>query len=158
MGAGSRRLEELVEEDRQRQRSTAAAGPASPFAAHYRETGSVQVEPILVATPSQIRMRRAPSTGAAAAGEVADEDDDGPEASPSRRLSPLPPPNPSVDEAPTLVTDASTPASAAGRGTVSLSTLLDNVIVLEEFVKELAAVVYVRRALGIDPVRRVDTD
>lgn len=158
VGAGSRRLEELVEEDRQRQRSTAAAGPASPFAAHYRETGSVQVEPILVATPSQIRMRRAPSTGAAAAGEVADEDDDGPEASPSRRLSPLPPPNPSVDEAPTLVTDASTPASAAGRGTVSLSTLLDNVIVLEEFVKELAAVVYVRRALGIDPVRRVDTD
>lgn len=156
-GAGPRRLEELVEDDRQRQRSTPAAGPASPFAAHYRETGSVQVEPILVATPSQVRMRGGTAVKTLG-GDVDDEEDgdDGPEASPSRRLSSLPPPNPSidVDNAPTLATDAST----RGRGTVSLSTLLDNVIVLEEFVKELAAVVYVRRALGIDPVRRVDTD
>ena len=161
-GAGSRRLEELVDEDRQRQqrqRSTPTAGPASPFAAHYRETGSVQVEPILVATPSQVRMRGGTEVKTLG-GEVDDEEDgdDGPEASPSRRLSPLPPPNPSIDvdgdEAPTR---AAIDASPRGRGTVSLSTLLDNVIVLEEFVKELAAVVYVRRALGIDPVRRVDT-
>ena len=89
-------------------------------------------------------------------GDDEEDGDDGPEASPSRRLSPLPPPKTSVDvdNAPTLATDA----SIRGRGAVSLSTLLDNVIVLEEFVKELAAVVYVRRALGIDPVRRVDTD
>ncbi|KAG0664078.1 hypothetical protein C6P46_001939 [Rhodotorula mucilaginosa] len=158
-GAGSRRLEELVDEDRQRQqrqRSTPTAGPASPFAAHYRETGSVQVEPILVATPSQVRMRGGTEVKTLG-GEVDDEEDgdDGPGASPSRRLSPFPPPNRSIDEAPT---PAVTDASPRGRGTVSLSTLLDNVIVLEEFVKELAAVVYVRRAVGIDPVRRVDTD
>ncbi|PWN22832.1 hypothetical protein BCV69DRAFT_310342 [Microstroma glucosiphilum] len=39
------------------------------------------------------------------------------------------------------------------RGRVTLSDLLDNVVVLEEFIKELAAVLQMRRTLGIDAVR-----
>jgi len=38
---------------------------------------------------------------------------------------------------------------------VSLSQLLDNVVILEEAVKELAAIVRVRVSLGIDDVRYI---
>jgi hypothetical protein len=36
---------------------------------------------------------------------------------------------------------------------VTLSQLLDNVVILEEFMKELSAIVQIRRSLGIDAVR-----
>jgi len=39
-----------------------------------------------------------------------------------------------------------------GRRKMSLNTTLDNCIILEEFIKELVAVISARRALGIDPV------
>lgn len=39
------------------------------------------------------------------------------------------------------------------RNRVTLSDLLDNVVLLEEFIKELAAVLQMRRTLGIDAVR-----
>jgi hypothetical protein len=38
---------------------------------------------------------------------------------------------------------------------VTLSRLLDNVVILEEFMKELAAIIQVRRSLGIDALRYV---
>jgi len=38
---------------------------------------------------------------------------------------------------------------------VSLSHLLDNVVILEEAVKELAAIIRVRVSLGIDDVRYI---
>jgi hypothetical protein len=39
-----------------------------------------------------------------------------------------------------------------GRERVSLSTALDNCIILEEFCKELVGVISARRALGVDEV------
>ncbi|GAA5980872.1 hypothetical protein JCM10908_003897 [Rhodotorula pacifica] len=166
------RLNALVEDDRQQRSERAqSTGPASPFAAHYRETGSVQVRPILVATPSQQQRFHARSDQASSLTGTIDETDgestasladaDGPD-SPSKRLSPLPPRPIDVDSElqSSAASDISGARPKAGNGdvaTVSLSAILDNVIVLEEFVKELAAIVYVRRALGIDPVRLVDT-
>jgi len=37
--------------------------------------------------------------------------------------------------------------------TITLSLLLDNVVILEESIKELAAIIYARRSLGIDSIR-----
>ncbi|GAA6056768.1 hypothetical protein JCM3770_006123 [Rhodotorula araucariae] len=133
-------------------------GPVSPFAAHYQQTGAITVIPVVVSTP------------AAAArfdhGEDVDPDADGqdgagPGDSPTRRLSNRPtaprPPSPSArsSASSTLQPMPAKRAPPVARA-VSLSTVLDNVIVLEEFVKELAAIVYVRRAVGIDAVRFVD--
>ena len=39
---------------------------------------------------------------------------------------------------------------------VTLSQLLDNTVILEEFVKELAGIIQARRSLGIDAVRFFD--
>jgi len=36
-----------------------------------------------------------------------------------------------------------------------LSMLLDNVVILEEAIKELLAIVHARRALGIDSIRYI---
>lgn len=38
---------------------------------------------------------------------------------------------------------------------ISLSMLLDNVVILEEAMKELLAIVHARRALGIDSIRYI---
>jgi len=38
---------------------------------------------------------------------------------------------------------------------VTLSQLLDNVVILEECIKELVAIIHARRSLGIDLVRYV---
>ena len=37
--------------------------------------------------------------------------------------------------------------------TITLSQLLDNVVILEESIKELVAIIHARRSLGIDSVR-----
>ena len=37
--------------------------------------------------------------------------------------------------------------------TVTLSRLLDNVVILEESIKELVAIIHARRSLGIDSIR-----
>jgi hypothetical protein len=36
---------------------------------------------------------------------------------------------------------------------VTLSQLLDNVVILEESIKELVAIIHARRSLGIDSIR-----
>lgn len=135
---------------------TEGQGPASPFAAHYRETGAITVTPVVVASPAAARVRD----------DDADEREgpgSGPPDSPTRRLSSKPraarPPSPSARSsasssfAPSRLSRGAVPSGATA---VSLSTILDNVIVLEEFVKEVAAIVYVRRAVGIDAVRFVE--
>jgi len=38
---------------------------------------------------------------------------------------------------------------------IALSLLLDNVVILEEAMKELLAIVHARRALGIDSIRYI---
>ncbi|GAA5828168.1 hypothetical protein JCM11251_002618 [Rhodosporidiobolus azoricus] len=139
--------------------AAAKDGPVSPFAAHYRQTGSLTVKPIVVTTPGSVNRTRM------ADDEEEDEDHlgQGPSDSPTKRLSTVPPASPSADRSPRptspsagSTTSSSLPQEKKKRPTppaaVSLSTVLDNVIVLEEFVKELAAIVYVRRAVGIDAV------
>ena len=37
--------------------------------------------------------------------------------------------------------------------TITLSRLLDNVVILEESIKELVAIIHARRSLGIDSIR-----
>ncbi|GAA6020187.1 hypothetical protein JCM10207_004361 [Rhodosporidiobolus poonsookiae] len=149
-------------------------GPASPFAAHYLKTGSIIVQPIVVSTPGSAQRMRA--LGGDGSGDLddADADDDdgaGPPDSPSRRLSAAPrsstgrSPRSSSPSGRSTASSSAFTASGAGADAarappgpppvVSLSTILDNVIVLEEAVKELAAIVYVRRAVGIDAVRFV---
>ncbi|BGP44538.1 hypothetical protein JCM10450v2_000352 [Rhodotorula kratochvilovae] len=131
-----------------------AQGPASPFAAHYRKTGAITVTPVVVATPAAAARRDDGGHDA----DVEAQDGAGPGDSPTRRLSTRPrPSSPSARSSassslPPLPAKRAPPATTS----VSLSTVLDNVIVLEEFVKELAAIVYVRRAVGIDAVRFVE--
>lgn len=133
-------------------------GPASPFAAHYRKTGGITVTPIVVGTPSSLRSR-------VGADEEEEDGDEGlPDGldSPTKRLSSA---RPSRKTSPSRLSSSTSSSLPTSQGkpsvppssppTVSLSTILDNVIVLEEFVKELAAIVYVRRAVGIDAVRFV---
>ncbi|GAA5918806.1 hypothetical protein JCM1841_002746 [Sporobolomyces salmonicolor] len=139
------------------------AGPVSPFAAHYRQTGAITIQPVIVSTPaSAVRMQALASVsppGLSVSGEQDDEDEvhEAPD-SPTKRLSPLPPPSSSTGSrtAPSVSSwSGDAPSKACEVAAVSLSTVLDNVIVLEEFIKELAAIVYVRRAVGIDAVRFV---
>ncbi|GAA5950938.1 hypothetical protein JCM3765_004634 [Sporobolomyces pararoseus] len=137
------------------------AGPASPFVAHYRQTGSITVQPVIVSTPGSKHRSFSEQE------EEREEDDDenpaegGAPDSPSRRLSPLPPLTSASSD--TSTTDspstsfASPPHPSKSRqvATVTLSTILDNVILLEEFIKELSAIIFVRREVGIDSVRFV---
>lgn len=143
-------------------RAAGGGAPASPFAAHYRETGSVQVRPVVVTTPSQLRRREVTvGENSSSAGDLDDDEAEQDAAetltgtdSPLKRLSLATGPG---SDRPASSTSSQREQLRGGEApTVSLSTILDNVIVLEEFVKELAAVVYVRRALGVDPVRTVD--
>ncbi|GAA6035980.1 hypothetical protein JCM8097_005197 [Rhodosporidiobolus ruineniae] len=135
-------------------------GPASPFAAHYRQTGAITVEPIVVSTPGSARRRAAWAGGDETEEEEEEEgEDEGGVGSPTKRLSsrPSPSPRPTSPTTSTATTSSSFRPSPARQqpqppAKVSLSTVLDNVIVLEEFVKEVAAIVYVRRAVGVDAV------
>ncbi|GJN92200.1 hypothetical protein Rhopal_005230-T1 [Rhodotorula paludigena] len=139
-------------------------GPASPFAAHYRQTGAITVQPVVVATPASIA--RSAARGASDAGEEDEDEDERPPDSPTRRLSFAPGRSSSPSARSSASSSALSDRQRAGYGSssgkarpppvVSLSMVLDNVIVLEEFVKELAAIVYVRRAVGIDAVQFVE--
>ncbi|SCZ90550.1 BZ3500_MvSof-1268-A1-R1_Chr1-3g02059 [Microbotryum saponariae] len=143
---------------------------SSPFVAHYRQTGSITVEPIIVSTPRTKRvtstspiLTRSSTRFASSTDEDEDESglegDDDPssiDVSPTKRISPLPrSPSTSTgknDDTPSSTFSTTTNTAPAPRPVpnVSLSTILDNVIVLEEFIKELAGVVGVRRSLGVD--------
>lgn len=133
-----------------KQTSTASlqssTGVSSPFAAHYRQTGSITITPVVVGTLRDTMPF-----------EEGDEGDDGPPDSPTRRLSPAAPPPPasSVFSEEGSAASQSSPSRRRDREpvTVSLSVLLDNVLVLEEFVKEMTAIVLVRRGMGVDQVR-----
>ncbi|GAA5940265.1 uncharacterized protein JCM15063_002583 [Sporobolomyces koalae] len=133
--------------------TTKTTGPsASPFVTHYRKTGSITVEPVVVSTPNA--RHRTKLVTQADTDDEAEEDDkhdeaDGIPDSPSRRLSPLA----SLGAHDKRVSTGGQVPSQ--KQTVTLSTILDNVIVLEEFIKELSAIIFVRREVGIDAVRFV---
>lgn len=137
--------------------SQKTAGTVSPFVTHYRQTGSIKVQPVIISTPASSRRSNLESGG------VIDEEDElnveeGAPDSPSRRLSPLPPPPASSNSSSTGSPSTSftvPPSKPRETPIVTLSTILDNVIVLEEFIKELASIIFVRRSVGIDSIRFV---
>lgn len=115
---------------------TAGSVSTSPFAPHYQQTESIQVEPFVPPVPKAGLW--APSRNV-----QWDEDED--------------------DVFGSGWGDKSSAASTrdadsdSQRGeklpNVSLSQLLDNVVILEESIKELVAIIHARRSLGIDAVR-----
>jgi hypothetical protein len=105
---------------------------ASPFGTHYQHTGSLKVEPFVAPippsgswTPSKRRKFTAVEEDVFGSGWSE------PQYSDSRQdeEEKLPP--------------------------VTLSHLLDNVVILEESIKELVAIIHARRSLGIDSLRYI---
>ncbi|KAI0637032.1 Retinoic acid induced 16-like protein-domain-containing protein [Trametes polyzona] len=121
-------------------RGGSRAVDASPFGPHYQKTGAITVEPYLAPAPST-----GPWTPAKSRKWNADEEDvfgssgqwgDGPGASQQSE------------------TDETEDEEEDGKIThVTLSQLLDNVVILEESIKELVAIIHARRSLGIDSIR-----
>ncbi|VDB82961.1 unnamed protein product [Peniophora sp. CBMAI 1063] len=102
---------------------------ASPFGSHYQHTSSVTVEPYDAPVPNA-----GPWMPARSRKFVAEEDD--PFSSGWGRPS-------SRQEEP----------EKREMKAITLSQLLDNVVILEESIKELVAIVHARKSLGIDAVR-----
>jgi hypothetical protein len=122
--------------------SGAASAPTSsttvsarPFGSHYQHTGSVTVEPFEAPSPSE-----GPWTPARPLKFSAEEEDvfssSWEESSGNMASSSF-----QRDE------------QAQGPKTVTLSRLLDNIVILEESIKEMAAIIQARRVLGFDAVR-----
>lgn len=110
----------------------------SPYAAHMAQTSEIRVQAYTLPSSSN-------------------EDDDSHAETPASWKSPKTMSEASSEEVPETPTGPTRPAIKPARGQmqsqmVSLSMLLDNVIILEEAVKELVAVVVVRKSLGIDSV------
>jgi hypothetical protein len=102
----------------------------SPFNAHYEKTGNISVPPLVaphVSGGTWTPPRPSPEESMEEKEEEEEEDVFSPDWNAKMR-----------DTAVTKIT---------------LSQLLDNVVVLEEFTKEISAIVQARRSLGIDPVR-----
>jgi len=114
---------------------TSSKTAARPFGSHYQHTGAVTVEPFEAPSPSE-----GPWSPVRPLKFSAEEEDvfySGWE-----------------DRPKDLAKSSSQPEEQVqGPRTVTLSRLLDNIIILEESIKEMAAIMQARRALGIDAVR-----
>jgi hypothetical protein len=108
---------------------------ASPFASHYQHTNAVPVEPLEAPSPSE-----GPWVPARHIKFSAEEEDVLSSGWDDKSRN-------------TARTTSHSEEQAQGPKTVTLSRLLDNIVILEESIKEMAAVVQARRALGIDAVR-----
>lgn len=107
---------------------------ASPFGSHYKHTGTVKVESFVASVPSS-----GPWTPSKAKKwNVAEEDVFNSAWGDNLRIISKQEEVEEADEKPAPVT---------------LSQLLDNVVILEESIKELAAIIQARRSLGIDSLR-----
>ncbi|KAF8201804.1 Retinoic acid induced 16-like protein-domain-containing protein [Pholiota molesta] len=107
---------------------------ASPFGSHYKHTGTVKVESYVASVPSS-----GPWTPSKAKKwNVAEEDIFNSAWGDNLRITSKQEEVEEVDEKPAPVT---------------LSQLLDNVVILEESIKELVAIIHARRSLGIDSLR-----
>ncbi|KAG6818128.1 hypothetical protein H0H87_000033 [Tephrocybe sp. NHM501043] len=109
---------------------------ASPFGRHYQDTGSIVVEPFIAPIPSS-----SPWVPAKTTKWVAGEEDVFSSSGWSSEAPQTSAMKDEPDEGPTKPQ------------TVTLSQLLDNVVILEESIKELVAIIHARRSLGIDSVR-----
>ncbi|KAG1756798.1 Retinoic acid induced 16-like protein-domain-containing protein [Suillus paluster] len=117
-------------------RTNSKNAAASPFAPHYQRTRDIVVEPFVAPVPQSGAW-----TSAQPSKWNADEDDVFSAGSQWGGHTVAPPEGGnSTEEKATQVT---------------LSQLLDNVVVLEECIKELVAIIHARRSLGIDLVRYV---
>ena len=103
---------------------------ASPFAAHYELTGKIQVRPFEAPLPVTGPWKPQRYTG----GGVILEDDE----------------EEWKDDVFGTVSDKKKEHESVR---VTLSQLLDNVVILEESIKELSAIIQSRRSLGIDAIR-----
>ncbi|KAH9981306.1 Retinoic acid induced 16-like protein-domain-containing protein [Lactifluus volemus] len=108
--------------------------PQEPFGSHYQHTGAVAVEPFEAPSPSQ-----GPWTPARPLKFSAEEEDVF--SSAGRTI-------PEYGQVELAIGGIS-----PGPKTVTLSRLLDNIVILEESIKEMAAIIQARRALGVDAVR-----
>lgn len=111
--------------------------PASPFGTHYQQTGSISVEPFIAPipytalwTPAKVTEWRSVEEDVFGSGWVERKKDEW-EAGENE--------------------DDGNKAGTTVR--VTLSQLLDNVVILEESIKELVAIIHARRSLGIDHLR-----
>ncbi|KAF8575555.1 hypothetical protein K439DRAFT_1419710 [Ramaria rubella] len=109
---------------------------ASPFGSHYQETGAIAVQPLVASLPSTGPWSPAKKTNWSM------EDDDVFTAS-AQWSDELP------DRRPEPMEDSE---SGPAVTKVTLSQLLDNVVILEESIKELTAIIHARRSLGIDSI------
>ncbi|PCH38207.1 hypothetical protein WOLCODRAFT_64719 [Wolfiporia cocos MD-104 SS10] len=121
-------------------RSTDKAVEASPFGPHYQKTGAIAVEPFVAPAPSTgpwtPKKRRKWNADEeevlGTSGKWGDNDDQS---------------EPKDDH------EEDEDEKHEKTATVTLSQLLDNVVILEESIKELGAIIHARRSLGIDSVR-----
>lgn len=107
---------------------------ASPFGPHYQKTGSIVLEPFLAPAPSS-----GPWSPAKPRKFTAEEEDVFSSSNQWGERTEEPQEEEHEEER--------TPS------TVTLSRLLDNVVILEESIKELVAIIHARRSLGIDSIR-----
>ncbi|ESK96958.1 hypothetical protein Moror_6536 [Moniliophthora roreri MCA 2997] len=109
---------------------------ASPFAPHYQKTGAINVEPFIAPAPSS-----GPWTPVKPRKWNADEEDVFSSGWTEQTRQQIEDEEDEFSE--------QDPKTA----TITLSRLLDNVVILEESLKELVAIIHARRSLGIDSVR-----
>ncbi|KAG6911518.1 hypothetical protein DXG01_014592 [Tephrocybe rancida] len=109
---------------------------ASPFGRHYLDTGSIVVEPFIAPIPSSSPWMPARVTKWAAGEEDVFTSSGW-----------------NKDERPILEAEDEPDKEPTKPESVTLSQLLDNVVILEESIKELVAIIHARRSLGIDSVR-----
>lgn len=106
---------------------------ASPFGPHYQRTSAITVEPF--EAPSPLAGPWTPSTTRKFNADEEDVFTSGWGEGEQEEVE---------------MKDESAPQKPA---TVTLSRVLDNVVILEESIKELVAIIHARRSLGIDAVR-----
>ena len=120
-------------------RTTRKSIEASPFGPHYEKTSSIKVEPYAASSPFS-----GPWMPTKLKKWADDEDDVFSSSWGEVRGDSRHPERQNDDETSGIKTEL-----------ITLSVLLDNVVILEEAMKELLAIVHARRALGIDSIRYV---
>ena len=108
---------------------------ARPFGSHYQHTGTVTVEPF--EAPCPLEGPWMPARPLKFSAEEEDVFSSGWEERPRKSAG----------------SSYQRKEPVQGPKTVTLSRLLDNIVILEESIKEMAAIIHARRALGIDAVR-----
>ncbi|TFK29927.1 hypothetical protein FA15DRAFT_630657 [Coprinopsis marcescibilis] len=110
-----------------------------PFGSHYHETGSVVLEPFIAPVPFTALWTPSKQVN----WNTVEEDVFGPTSWSANSSFSSDVDEEEENDAPSVPT------------TVTLSQLLDNVVILEESIKELVAIIHARRSLGIDAIRYV---